>query len=574
MHRNLISRLVTELRQNVKARGFTLIAQLLPILCPCVFLSCGHKPDARLIHAESIMENHPDSALQLLEGLKLPDNSNKHDVALYNLLITHARYKNFIDETNDSLILMSAEYFIKINNPTEASKALFLAGMIQYNARNLDLAAVSFSKGFDLATINNIYFWAGQCASGLFYIYCDLFDGSSQLYYANRSFEAFAKGEYEDWKDYSQLNIAKALNNNGQSQEAKNLSLQLQAKSKVTSDSLLYGESSALLGLILYQTGNYEGALRNYEYAININPKYLNDNDIKIISIAISKIEPSLIPKGIKEFIDTNIPQKQYIPAFSVLAEQKKYEEAYQELIKYQIEEDSVINLISYNNVSKSINQYKDMDAKIKAERHARHLTFYFGLGSLLLSICVIALLLVRIKLNKKKMQITKLMIDMEIIRKDLEMHLQKENEQQLHLPSDKNSKPFIQVIKEKYSEANAICDYYYQSSGCKTTNKKINKEAEELIRELTEIESLKNITRYVDSISNNIYSSFCREMYNISEDYRRLFLYILLGFGARSISVLFNQRPSAIYNKKSRLKSYINKSDASRKDEYLNILK
>lgn len=130
------------------------------------------------------MDEHPDSALSVLNNIDLPDNASDGDKALYNMLITHARYKNFIDERNDSLISFSVDYFSDKDMPEEASRSLFLAGMIQLNAGNYGESAVSFSRGLDFATDNKSYFWQGQCANGLFQVYRKLLDGSAQLKYA------------------------------------------------------------------------------------------------------------------------------------------------------------------------------------------------------------------------------------------------------------------------------------------------------------------------------------------------------------------------------------------------------
>lgn len=52
-------------------------------------------------------------------------------------------------------------------------------------------------------------------------------------------------------------------------------------------------------------------------------------------------------------------------------------------------------------------------------------------------------------------------------------------------------------------------------------------------------------------------------------EDYR-LFLYLMFGFSARSISLFMGEKIEVVYNRKSRLKSKIKNSNATLKNEYL----
>ena len=51
-----------------------------------------------------MMEQHKDSALMMLAGYDLPCNSSQYDITQYNLPLTYARYKNFIDTKENSII--------------------------------------------------------------------------------------------------------------------------------------------------------------------------------------------------------------------------------------------------------------------------------------------------------------------------------------------------------------------------------------------------------------------------------------------------------------------------------------
>ena len=58
----------------------------------------------KLQQAEAMMDEHPDSALNLLKGIAQPELQTQAHHARYALLYSQALDKNYIDLTNDSLI--------------------------------------------------------------------------------------------------------------------------------------------------------------------------------------------------------------------------------------------------------------------------------------------------------------------------------------------------------------------------------------------------------------------------------------------------------------------------------------
>lgn len=194
---------------NIKSLAYSLCgpALLSGLLIISLFGGCRQNLDPQLLAVDSMMEEHPDSALMILDDYRLTAPSSAADSAFYALLLTHARYKNFIDETNDSIISASAEYFLKQDDKERSSRALFLKGMIQMNANRFGEAAVSFTQALDIARECRQYFWEGQSARGLFILYGKLKNGSQQIKYAKTEYEAFSKGNINDWLNFATLDI-------------------------------------------------------------------------------------------------------------------------------------------------------------------------------------------------------------------------------------------------------------------------------------------------------------------------------------------------------------------------------
>lgn len=74
-----------------------------------------------LLYVEQIMAEQPDSALYILEHLPNPTKLTGEAQALYALLLTQARYKNYIPVTNDSLIRIAENYYLQ--HPDSLHKA-------------------------------------------------------------------------------------------------------------------------------------------------------------------------------------------------------------------------------------------------------------------------------------------------------------------------------------------------------------------------------------------------------------------------------------------------------------------
>ena len=69
--------------------------------------STSGRVDTMLLEAESLMMEHPDSALDILDSICPTELGSDRQRADYALLLTQARDKNFRFETDDSLISVS-----------------------------------------------------------------------------------------------------------------------------------------------------------------------------------------------------------------------------------------------------------------------------------------------------------------------------------------------------------------------------------------------------------------------------------------------------------------------------------
>lgn len=99
-----------------------------------------------LRQADSLMTARPDSALSLLEHISPDKLISAYERAEYALLLTQARYKNYVTLTSDSLILQAVNYFKGTDDKVREAKSYFYLGCTYREMHKTVLAADAFLK--------------------------------------------------------------------------------------------------------------------------------------------------------------------------------------------------------------------------------------------------------------------------------------------------------------------------------------------------------------------------------------------------------------------------------------------
>lgn len=127
----------------MKKQTIALIAILTALLTACTETT-GY--NTTLVQADSLMNLHPDSALNMLESISTDSLKTKADRAYHALLLTQARDKNYIVQTDDSLIQVAVRYYDTHENAPLQARAYYCWGSL-YRDRN------DYSQAIDKYTI-------------------------------------------------------------------------------------------------------------------------------------------------------------------------------------------------------------------------------------------------------------------------------------------------------------------------------------------------------------------------------------------------------------------------------------
>ena len=124
---------------------------ILYILIVCTALlniQCNGKkkmPLPELVQAESVMFDHPDSALHILESMPMPSARwDKENHALWCLLTTQAQYKQVMRIPSDSLVRIAYDYYKPTENARRKAMSALYMGDINYELRNVEEALLYY----------------------------------------------------------------------------------------------------------------------------------------------------------------------------------------------------------------------------------------------------------------------------------------------------------------------------------------------------------------------------------------------------------------------------------------------
>lgn len=114
---------------------FSLISALL-------LAACTNKTaySTMLAQADSLLTSQPDSALRILQSIPTEDLKTEADIACHALLLTQARDKNYITQTDDSLIRIAVQYYDAHKQAEMQARAYYCWGSV-YRDRNEQAAA-------------------------------------------------------------------------------------------------------------------------------------------------------------------------------------------------------------------------------------------------------------------------------------------------------------------------------------------------------------------------------------------------------------------------------------------------
>lgn len=142
------------------------------------FFSCRelNPYPTKLLEAEQLMNEHPDSALWILENEISTHELSEKQHADYCIFLTQARDKNYIVHETDSLIKIAVDYYAKNNDVEKQMLSYYYLGRVSQDLGNAPKAQINYLKALEIGRSSNNHHLLGLINSnlGILYTYQDM----------------------------------------------------------------------------------------------------------------------------------------------------------------------------------------------------------------------------------------------------------------------------------------------------------------------------------------------------------------------------------------------------------------
>jgi len=173
-------------------------------------LSCHPSARRCMTQAEMLLQERPDSALSLLQGLSGQRLTEK-ERARYALLTTIAQDKCYLDVNDDSLALFAYRYYSRYGDKQERMKASYYLGTIYQCAGDLIEATSFFKEAEDLALEIHDSRFLAYTKLRLAEVYASNYDHLQALSFSKAAVYLFKEVGEDFAADYAQTAAARQL---------------------------------------------------------------------------------------------------------------------------------------------------------------------------------------------------------------------------------------------------------------------------------------------------------------------------------------------------------------------------
>lgn len=555
------------------------------IMCGCDG-GRGKATDAALASAEELMEERPDSAFAVLCAIDSTAIDNAGRRALHGLLMSEARYKNFIDETDDSIIAASAAYFGRKGDDRRLMRARFIQAKIQFNNSDYTHSIVSALKAEKLAKQDSDNLYLARIYEHMGLTYLRNHNVDAQLPYVYKAYECYSHAGEQRSALFSLIDRGNALNNLEQYNNSLAL-LDSVARIIEEKDTLL----SIYLGQVkidaLLQSGRKDDAISELQKLGSINGRDFSDDYSVPYKVFISNGDRShakiYLDSIMASYSLTNdsgyklVAQLDYYTASGDAATALQFAKSY---IDYLYKE----NLKQLNkSVLQAQSDYYEAlgnEASLRADRFWNWLVvsifcmFFVIMAGLLYHRYKIKIK--RIELRTKIWEISELLAKMQEKDNELKSVNYKTysankaiDKLRLEIEEKENAlfrlgNSINELYKSQFKTLNELCrEYYSKNEASERVRKTLYKDFESIILELrgaSKFQKLEeSLNMYCDNIAEKLKTTVKGLKYS---DYKMLIL-IFAGLSVNAICVICDIERGNYYIKRQRLRDRIQQSDS-----------
>lgn len=488
------------------------------ILALCLASCSQHsKHWETLTQVESYIEESPDSAFNVLQGMDLENDD-------YGQMLKY-----------------------------------YAQGKVECNDEDYPASIISFFNAEKIATKLNKHYTLGLIYHSVSDIYEKVSNHIEQQNYAKLAYDNFMLSGRADNILNGLEALAEAHYNNNDYDRCATLSQQLIEKATEINDESIKNRGLRLLSRSYIKAAKYEEAkdviLRLKSQASNLTPQdYRN--------LCLSYIKTGELDSA---YVYRRLAQTEEHKSLWVVIKDPETGDPIANIFDLEepiISVDTTTRKIINQNLAQTVANYHAygqtlQEAELKSERMSK---FVIVVIAILLILFLSIWYHMHLKTHRKEMELK--ILEAENIRHIL--NVTKEDASAMQQSVN-------QLFEQKFKSIDELCNTYYVYQGSQNERTKIYNNVIGLISNLSkDKKTIAELEVFVNTYKNNLMSDFRAEYPMLKDEDYLLFLYIVVAFSARAISILIGESLPVVYNRKSSLKRKIQQGKSIMKERFL----
>lgn len=528
------------------------------VACMALMVACSSRDALKSIErAEQLLDDAPEEALRVMEGVDGEALRTEEDRARYALVYSEACYYSYIDVDVDTLTQSMMRYYLESDDHNQRARAMFQHAVVAYNGGELAEAIVALTEAEESLAkrANRKLEGAVQRLKGNIYSEGCLYLNAYDAYVAAR--EIYAELGLEEHVQFLDYDIGGTLIQLRRMEEAKvTLERVLDYAIGVEDANLVCAVAHELLDLSIYlddydMCREYVELFEREGVLLYGEPHFVCAKAMLVahdggLEEALALVDEAEAMEDDLEWAD--VEYARYIIHRNVgdgegaLYWQEQSVNAQDEML-LQVIEQPVLNV----EVEKL---RSDLDAELRERElvRERNAMIYIVVAVVVVAVVVALGLYARYRIRRKDSEIASYIETIESLRTDIE-----------RIPRDMASS-ITALYRDRFSELNELCDIYYDHSGSSHHKSLVFNKVLETIETIKGDSSrIDELGAMVDNYRDNALQRLKSVLPRISERDYRVALYAFAGFSNRAIALFIDSDPVAVskikYNIKSKLK-------------------
>lgn len=511
-------------------------------------------------NAERIAIEHPDSALRILSPISNASIRSRKLQAKHALLLSYALDKCYINVDRDTLIRIAYDYFDTSRDANSKMLSNYLMGMVNYNASDNSTSLVYFLNAEEYAKDENNSFYLGLIYRYMSHIYGRVYCDNEALICGEKSLEHFKRHGDKLYIDWAIVELGRLYHNAKEYTNCIALYDNFLRCKNYSDNPALHAEALRNLASAYMAIDNIPECIAAYESALRLDSTALQGNDYAMLGASYARMGNISEAKGVMHKVEKNSDREFLL--YCIYSHNKDYEKALCALESAYESQNKSLRTLSTQNISSIGIEYFRYKENLKKQQLKES---YFLISIICIIFCsAVSLILVkhhyRSKIHKRELdENISLAVDLRnrvIAKEDLLLN------QQILIE---------QLFSSHFDAFNRLSSAYYECKGLRNEKEKIHNEVVRIISTVaTDATAVKKMEEFINRYKDNLIIKFNKSFPDFSRSEVNLYIYIVLGFSARAISIFLNENIDVIYNRKSRLKQKIQKSKAFDKDLFL----